>query len=74
MVGISNYYTNGYKVWDNIHGAEDVALLAPVLQEKGFAVQSLTNEDATCQGIRNALGNIIDSSKEGDFFTLSNKF
>ncbi len=70
MVGISNYHANGYKVWDNIHGAEDVALLTPVLEEKGFAVQSLTNESATCQGIRNALENVTVRAKEGDVVYL----
>lgn len=28
MIGISNYYTNGYKVWENIHGAEDMRALS----------------------------------------------
>ena len=70
MIGISNYYTNGYKVWENIHGAEDVALLTPVLKEKGFAVQSLTNEDATYEGIVHALANIIGSCKQGDVVYL----
>ena len=51
MVGISNYRVNGYKVWDNIHGAEDVQLLTPELKKKGFKVQSLTNEAATYKGI-----------------------
>lgn len=70
LVGISNYQSNGYKVWDNIHGAEDVALLTPELKKKGFAVQSLTNEQATYQGILNALNEFIRKSKKGDIIYL----
>lgn len=70
MVGISNYHTNGYKVWNNIHGAEDVALLTPELQKKGFVVQSLTNGDATYKGILTAFGNFIQKSKKGDVIYL----
>ena len=66
MVGISNYHSNGYKVWNNIHGAEDVKLLTPELEKKGFVVQSLTNEAATYQGIINGLSKFISASKKGD--------
>ena len=66
MVGISNYRVNGYKVWDNIHGAEDVQLLTPELKKKGFKVQSLTNEAATYKGITTALKRFIANSKKGD--------
>lgn len=70
MVGISNYHTNGYKVWNNIHGAEDVALLKPELEKKGFKVQTLINEQATYQGILNALNPFIATSKKGDVVYL----
>lgn len=70
LVGISKYHTNGYKVWNNIHGAEDVALLTPELKKKGFTVQSLTNEEATYQGILNSLNEFIKSSKKGDIVYL----
>jgi len=66
MVGISKYHTNGYKVWNNIHGAEDVAILKPELEKKGFKVQTLINEQATYQGIINALNSFIATSKKGD--------
>ena len=66
MVGISNYHANGYKVWNNIHGAEDVALLTPELKKKGFFVQSLINEQATYQGILSSLNEFIQKSKRGD--------
>ena len=70
MVGISNYHSNGYRVWDNIHGAEDVKLLSPELEKKGFVVQSLINENATYQGILNALNRFIASSRKGDVVYL----
>ena len=70
MVGISSYRTNGYKVWNDIHGAEDVALLTPELEKKGFKVQSLTNEQATYQGILHALEHFIADTKKGDIVYL----
>lgn len=70
MVGISNYHSNGYKVWNNIHGAEDVMLLTPELEKKGFTVQSITNEAATYQAIVSALDAFIISSKKGDIVYL----
>lgn len=70
MVGISKYHVNGYKVWNNIHGAEDVALLTPELEKKGFKVIALTNEHATYQGILNALNSFITASKKGDVVYL----
>lgn len=70
MVGISKYHTNGYKVWNNIHGAEDVALLTPELEKKGFKVKALTNEHATYRGILNALNSFITASKKGDVIYL----
>ena len=70
MVGISNYHSNGYKVWNNIHGAEDVELLTPELKKKGFAFQALTNEKATYKGIVNAFSKFIASSKKGDIIYL----
>lgn len=70
LVGISKYHTNGYKVWNNIHGAEDVALLTPELEKKGFKVKALTNEHATYRGILNALNSFITASKKGDVVYL----
>ena len=70
MVGISKYSINGFKVWDDIHGAEDIALLTPQLKKKGFSVLYLTNEEATYQGIKNALRNFINKSKKGDIIYM----
>lgn len=70
MVGISNYHSHGYKVWTNIHGAEDIALLTPELTKKGFSVQTLTNEKATYKGITSALNDFIQKSMKGDIVYL----
>ena len=70
MVGISNYRSQGYKVWNNIHGSEDVALLKPELEKKGFSVQTITNERATYQGILTSLDNFILQSRKGDIVYL----
>ena len=45
LVGISKYDTalTGYQ-WNNINGANDVKLLAPILKAKGFKVTTLTDE------------------------------
>lgn len=66
LVGISNYKSHGYKVWNNIHGAEDVALISPELKKKGFTIQTLTNEHATYHNILNYLNNFMQKSKKGD--------
>lgn len=66
LVGISNYHSNGYKVWNNIHGAEDIALLTPELENKGFLVLALTNEQATYQDIVDSLNKLIVTSNKGD--------
>lgn len=70
LVGISNYRDYGYKVWRNIHGAEDVALLCPELRKKGYKVEVLTNGQATYQGIINALGHFIERTRKGDMVYL----
>lgn len=70
LVGISTYKTSGYKVWGNIHGAEDIALLTPELKKKGFAIQALTNEDATYQRIMDSLNEFVRRSKKGDVVYL----
>jgi len=70
MVGISRYRANGRDAWHNIHGAEDVAMLAPVLKQQGFAVTSLTNEEATCANIKKRLKAFINGTRKGDIVYL----
>lgn len=66
LVGISTYKANGRTAWGNIHGKEDVDSLAPALSNKGFAVTTLVNEEATYKGITESLKRFIDKTNKGD--------
>jgi len=66
MVGISKYRANGRSAWDEIHGAEDVAMLQPILAQQGFAVTALTNEDATYANIKKQLTTFVKNTRKGD--------
>lgn len=71
MVGISHYDTalTDYQ-WNNINGAEDVNLLSPIFQEKGFAVTEIKDDEATCQNITTQLTSFIKQTKKGDIVYL----
>ena len=66
LVGISKYRTETRRYWQNIHGSEDVELIAPMLKAQGFQVSTLTNEQATHAGIINGLKTLIKKVKKGD--------
>lgn len=66
MVGISTYRTATMKAWNNIHGADDILLLKPVLQKQGFNVIALTNADATYANILKGLTNLMKTTQRGD--------
>ena len=69
LIGISEYTKYEYapdNEWDNIHGANDVRLLAPTLSKQGFAIDSLTNADATARNIRERLKNLEKTARAGD--------
>lgn len=73
LVGISDYQTNAVNTtdcWNNIHGANDVALLSPTLKKHGFKVSSLTNSQATARNIRQELSEFASSCKTGDIVYL----
>lgn len=76
LVGISNYSDyqlttkQGSDYWENIHGANDVVLLSPVLQKHGFKVASLINRQATAANIRKQLSKFSSSCKSGDIVYL----
>lgn len=70
VVGISAYSTNGYRVWQDIHGAEDAGLLKPALEQKGFTVATLLDKDATYEGILSALETFIRRTRRGDVVYL----
>lgn len=67
MVGISHYDTalTGYQ-WNNIHGAEDVRLLSPILKKQGFDLTILTDEQATFENITNKMSQFINKTRKGD--------
>lgn len=67
MVGISHYDTalTGYQ-WNNIHGAEDVRLLSPILKKQGFDLTTLTDEQATFENITSQLSQFISKTRKGD--------
>jgi len=64
LVGISNYRSMG--PWGNIHGAEDVQMLQPVLKQQGFKVTSLVNEQATYRNIKKQLRALVSKARAGD--------
>ncbi len=73
LVGISKYQintNNSDNEWDNIHGANDVALLTPTLRKHGFKVISLTNQQATASNIRKQLSTFSSLCKRGDMVYL----
>lgn len=67
VVGISNYpETSG---WNNIHGAEDLDIIVPMLIDNGFStdhITRLTNEHATKESIRNEILGLTEKIKVGD--------
>jgi len=62
LVGISRYKMD----WPTIHGSEDVELLKPELINQKFEVTTLTNAQATRDGIINGLNAFIKTIKKGD--------
>ena len=74
MVGISNYSWNQQLTdgngWDDIHGENDVKLLAPTLKKQGFSIQKLCNKEATANNIRKSLASFSTKCKSGDIVYL----
>ena len=71
MVGVSHYDTalTGYQ-WNNINGTNDISFLSPFLQEQGFQITSLLDEQATYDVIIKQLQQFIQKSKAGDIIYL----
>lgn len=66
LVGIGKYDRMATG-WNVIHGDNDVALLYPLLQKRGFGdITTLTNSQATKAKIVNALKTLADRCKQGD--------
>lgn len=77
LVGISHYPQHGEypsaEDWGEIHGANDVALLNGVLQQKGFEAQkiiSLTDTEATADAIRQKIAWLNTVLQPGDMLYL----
>lgn len=73
LVGISDYQStnnSAYNSWENIHGANDVALLTPTLQKHGFKITSIVNQQANASNIRKQLSKFSSSCKSGDIVYL----
>lgn len=73
LVGISDYQSsnnNTSNSWENIHGANDVAILTPTLQKHGFKTTTIVNQQATGQNIRKQLSKFSSSLKSGDIVYL----
>lgn len=74
MVGISNYSWNQQLTdgngWDDIHGENDVKLLAPTLIKQSFSIQKLCNKEATANNIRKSLASFSTKCKSGDIVYL----
>lgn len=73
LVGISDYQSsnnNTSNSWENIHGANDVALLTPTLQKLGFKTTTIVNQQATGPNIRKQLSKFSASLKSGDIVYL----
>ena len=65
LVGISKYEEFGNS-WSNIHGAEDVNLLTPILKKQGYKVITLLEKQATYNNIVKGLVKLETSCNSGD--------
>ncbi|MCC8038919.1 MAG: caspase family protein [Bacteroidales bacterium] len=74
LVGISDYGNprgnHPDRLWKDIHGANDVALLMPTLQAQGFECDTLTNRRATKKAILAALDAMAKKTGKGDLVYL----
>lgn len=66
LVGISNYSSNRVTQWTDIHGANDVELLASTLKSQRFKITKVTNQQATAKRIRKELVSLVKSCRAGD--------
>ena len=68
LIGISDYGNNmdDPDKWANISGANDIMLLTPLFNERGYSVTSLIDEQATHDVITVALENLAKDSNKGD--------
>ena len=72
LIGISDYptYPSSKQSWSQIHGANDVELLNPLLISQKFSVMSLTNSNATASAIRKKLSKLANDVEPGDMIYI----
>ncbi len=74
LIGISHYSqqkpTYPGEPWDDIHGVNDITLLAPILKNQGFEVSTLMDKKATAATIRAALSTLVKNTQKGDILYL----
>jgi hypothetical protein len=69
LIGISEYTPEEEETdysWNNIHGENDVRLLAPTLTKQGFSIDSLLSADATARNIRSRMKELVRKVRQGD--------
>lgn len=68
LVGISEYPNVGEDAakWTDIHGANDVQLLAGTLEKQGFTIKTLQNNQCTAKNIRSQIETLIKLVHTGD--------
>lgn len=68
LIGISDYpqYDDTEASWAPIHGTNDILLIAPILTEQGFVINTLTNEAATRQAIDDSFKELESRVKAGN--------
>ena len=71
LIGISRYSSVSNSPWSDIHGKEDVSLIASVLKKQGFRIDSITDsENPTKENIVNAIKKITRNIKKGSIVYL----
>ena len=71
LIGISRYSSVSNSPWSDIHGKEDVSLIASVLKKQGFRIDSITDsENPTKENIVNAIRKITRNIKKGSIVYL----
>ena len=68
LVGISDYGNTmeDPNKWPNIHGANDIPLLSPLLKAQGYSIKFLVDSKATYAEITKALSELLNECSMGD--------
>lgn len=72
LVGINDYGNPRRNAgrWRNIHGADDVRLLYPILAKQNFSIDTLLDKSATHSAIIKRLESLIGKAQKGDIAYL----